>query len=127
MSKSSDELFAWYQQWLTLALTEQQVITERKWDALHSLSEKKQKIMDAVCDIESKNPSWKEEGSSALHLLIHKLADLEQLNQTLVQERHGEIKIQIDDINRRIRVVRQLHYKYQNRDRGLGQYVSQKA
>jgi hypothetical protein len=37
---------------------------------------------------------------------------LEQLNQSLIQERMGEVKGQMKDIGRRTRVVQQLRDKY---------------
>ena len=126
MSKST-ALLVHYQKWFEFALFEHRMIKEKKWDEINAYTGQKQKIMDAIQDIESNEVSGKEPQSEALRLLIHQLADLEQLNHSLLQERMGELKVQIDDSAQRMRVAQQIRNRYQERGEKSGDRVFRRA
>ena len=123
MSKLPTELVGCYQEWLEIARFEHQMIRERDWAKLNSKDAKKEKIIRRIEDLEPQFP----EKSEDLLSLIHQLVDLEQLNQSLIQERSKEIKIQLNDIGRRTRLLNKFRGKYQDSADSSGQRSSQKA
>ncbi len=125
MSKSNP-LLNHYQKWFELTLFENRMIKEKKWDELNAYAQQKQKIMEAIQEVESKDTA-KEHQSNAVRLLIHQLADLEQLNHSLLQERMGELKVQIDDSAQRTRIVQQIRKRYQERAGKSGNQFSKQA
>jgi len=108
--KTNNELFAKYQAWFEITLFEHHAIKERRWKDLNLHEAQKQAIVGEVQKLES-NLSAKETAED-LRLIIHQLADLEQLNQTLLQERMKETRMQLSDVQRRQLRLQQLRLRY---------------
>jgi hypothetical protein len=115
-----ESLLALYRKWLEFATFENRVIQDRKWNQLNIHAKAKLELMKSVQDIE-RDPSLPQEPhSNELRLLIHQLADLEQLNGTLIRERMAEVKIQISDFQRNVRKVQQIRKRYEAPSRTPG-------
>ncbi len=108
---TQDDLLLKYKAWFEITLFEHHVIKEGRWKELNAYETKKNTILREIEAMESSLPSG--EPSEDLRLLVHQLTDLEQLNQTLIQERMKETRSQISDVQRRQRTVRSLRKRYE--------------
>jgi hypothetical protein len=116
LSKSSDQILAYYQKWLEISQSEHKVIKEKKWDELSSFSAAKEDLIQKLQHLQSEDPDWKTSSSPQLSILIHQVADLEELNRTLVQEGMGEIKGRLGDVERRVNTTQQVQQRYQSQN-----------
>jgi len=122
-----DTLLARYQEWFEIARSEHEVIKEQRWHELNTCTLKKQEIMKAITETEAENAPARTASSEAVRMIIHQLADLEQLNHLLLNERMAEVKTRMDDIARRKQTIRQLRKRYQDSGPGSGGQVSGQA
>jgi hypothetical protein len=123
-----ESLLALYRKWMEFATFEHRIIRERKWKELNVHTEAKMKLMEATEKIEAREPLARGPQADELRLLIHQLADLEQLNETLLQERMSEVKVQLGDIRRNVRKVQQIRNRYEDPgSRPSGGRVSRQA
>ncbi len=120
----SDQLLAQYQEWLKIVRNEQIIIQDRKWSDLNQFVEKKQAIIGIIQKVELENPEWKSGQSEDLRVLIHQVADLEQLNHSILKERSAELKGMIEDVVRQGQMVRQLQNRYQDSTTRIGRQIS---
>jgi DNA repair exonuclease SbcCD ATPase subunit len=109
---ASDPFLKKYREWLDIVVFEQQVIRDQKWVDLPRFSQRKQELIKELKELEEKQPDWKNKQSNSLRVLIHQLADLEQSNHSILQERSKDLKTKVDDINKRQQAVRQLRNRY---------------
>ena len=75
---NSDILLPIYEEWLEVARIENQIIREYRFERLANYGDRKLKLMESVIGFEEQlgaQPSY----SEPLRLLIHQVADLEQL------------------------------------------------
>jgi hypothetical protein len=108
----SNELVEQYQKWFEIVMFEHHTIKERNWSQLDTYSARKQEIVDTIISVEAKDPHWKNSQPDSLRILIHQLADLEQLNHTLLSERISEMKVQISDMTQRKQRLKKIRTRY---------------
>jgi hypothetical protein len=116
LSKSSDQILAYYQKWLEISQSEHQVIKEKKWEDLPRFLTAKEDLIQKLQHLQSEDPEWKTSSPPQLQILIHQVADLEELNRTLVQEGMGEIKGRLGDVERRVNTTQQVQQRYQSQN-----------
>jgi len=125
--EKADPFLVKYREWFEIVLYEHRVIKEEKWLELPKHVKRKEEIIRELQELEQLHPEWKKIKSEALNLLIHQLSDMEQLNNNLLQERRKELKIKVDDINKRKNNVRQLRSRYIEKPNQPGKKVSQEG
>jgi hypothetical protein len=116
LSKSSDQTLAYYQKWLEISQSEHQVIKEKKWEELPRLLSTKEDLIQKLQQLQSEDPEWKSSASPQLQILIHQVADLEELNRTLVQEGMSDVKGRLGDVERRANTTQQVQQRYQGQN-----------
>lgn len=102
-----------YEKLLELMVAEHDLIRSEKWDQLNRFSNQKEEIIEQIQKLESRDLAWKQNVPETLKVLIYKVADLEQLNQNLVNTCISQKKIQLDDVACRIRKLKQLGHRYE--------------
>jgi hypothetical protein len=122
---TSDQLLLEYQKWFQIVSSEHKIIEERKWSELNQFDAQKQGLLEKIQKIEAQDPQWKQSESDALRVLIHQVADLEQLNASLIQERTSELQGTILDIGKRSSLVRQIQERYEGPSSGSNRITHQ--
>lgn len=92
------------------------MIKEKKWNELPRFLATKEDLIQKLQQLQQDDPQWKTSAPPPLQILIHQVADLEELNRTLIQEGMTEVKGRLGDVERRVNTTQQVQQRYQSQD-----------